>query len=106
MKSDTANKTVPLVLFIFQECPGGIVQEDLFKEIYAKFFPHGSECTIILLDWMPTDLTCSRNAPATNLRRHFIADAHTYAHHVFQAFDINRNGSISFRVSKLKLGIN
>jgi len=48
-----------------QECPGGIVQEDLFKEIYAKFFPHGN--------------------------------AHTYAHHVFQAFDINRNGQISFR---------
>ena len=33
-----------------------------------------------------------------------ISDAHTYAHHVFQAFDINRNGSISFRVSK-ELGI-
>ena len=107
MKSDTANKTVPLVLFIFQECPGGIVQEDLFKEIYAKFFPHGSEYFSLGLDAnMPTDLTCSRNSPATNLRRHFIADAHTYAHHVFQAFDINRNGSISFRVSKLKLGIN
>ncbi|XP_076049598.1 A-type potassium channel modulatory protein KCNIP1-like [Oratosquilla oratoria] len=24
-----------------QECPEGVVQEDTFKEIYAKFFPHG-----------------------------------------------------------------
>lgn len=48
-----------------QECPGGIVQEDTFKEIYAKFFPHGNSAL--------------------------------YAHHVFKAFDTNRNGSISFR---------
>ncbi|XP_076051341.1 calsenilin-like isoform X2 [Oratosquilla oratoria] len=25
-----------------QECPEGVVQEDTFKEIYAKFFPHGN----------------------------------------------------------------
>lgn len=25
-----------------QECPGGIVQEETFKEIYGKFFPHGN----------------------------------------------------------------
>ena len=30
-------------LIFFQECPGGIVQEETFKEIYAKFFPHGSK---------------------------------------------------------------
>jgi len=48
-----------------QECPGGIVQEETFKEIYAKFFPHGNSST--------------------------------YAHHVFNAFDANKNGVISFR---------
>jgi len=48
-----------------QECPDGIVQEDTFKDIYGKFFPHGN--------------------------------ASLYAHHVFKAFDANRNGSISFR---------
>jgi len=48
-----------------QECPGGIVQEETFKEIYAKFFPHGNSSL--------------------------------YAHHVFHAFDANKNGSISFR---------
>lgn len=26
-----------------QECPEGVVHEDSFKDIYAKFFPHGSE---------------------------------------------------------------
>ena len=26
-----------------QECPNGAVNEDTFKEIYEKFFPHGSE---------------------------------------------------------------
>uniref|UniRef100_A0A6A7G9A9 Kv channel-interacting protein 4-like n=1 Tax=Hirondellea gigas TaxID=1518452 RepID=A0A6A7G9A9_9CRUS len=25
-----------------QECPEGVVQEDAFKEVYAKFFPHGN----------------------------------------------------------------
>ena len=27
-----------------QECPNGAVNEDTFKEIYEKFFPHGSKC--------------------------------------------------------------
>ncbi|XP_024084333.1 Kv channel-interacting protein 1-like [Cimex lectularius] len=26
-----------------QECPEGVVQEDAFRDIYSKFFPHGSE---------------------------------------------------------------
>lgn len=26
-----------------QECPEGVVHEDCFKDIYAKFFPHGSK---------------------------------------------------------------
>lgn len=28
---------------LLQECPEGVVHEDSFKDIYAKFFPHGSE---------------------------------------------------------------
>lgn len=28
-----------------QECPEGVVHEDCFKDIYAKFFPHGSKYT-------------------------------------------------------------
>jgi hypothetical protein len=37
-----------LLPFLFQECPGGIVQEETFKEIYAKFFPHGSKQSFTL----------------------------------------------------------
>lgn len=29
--------------FLLQECPEGVVCEDAFKDIYAKFFPHGSK---------------------------------------------------------------
>lgn len=29
--------------FLLQECPEGVVHEDCFKDIYAKFFPHGSK---------------------------------------------------------------
>jgi hypothetical protein len=37
------------LLFEFlQECPCGIVQEDTFKEIYAKFFPYGRKYNMIV----------------------------------------------------------
>ncbi len=74
---------------MFQECPGGIVQEDTFKEIYAKFFPHGSRRHKSI-----RETTVAFN----KYFRHF-PDSSLYAHHVFKAFDANRNGSISFRVS-------
>ena len=32
-----------------------------------------------------------------------VLDAGLYAHHVFKAFDANRNGAISFRVSTIYL---
>lgn len=31
------------MLFVLQECPTGIVNEETFKEIYAQFFPQGGE---------------------------------------------------------------
>lgn len=31
------------------ECPEGVVHEASFKDIYAKFFPHGSKCQFDLL---------------------------------------------------------
>lgn len=30
-------------IILFQECPEGVVHEECFKDIYAKFFPHGSK---------------------------------------------------------------
>ncbi|XP_016355773.1 Kv channel-interacting protein 2 [Sinocyclocheilus anshuiensis] len=47
------------------ECPSGVVTEDVFKIIYSQFFPQG--------------------------------DSRTYAHYLFEAFDTNRNGCLSFK---------
>lgn len=72
-----------------QECPEGVVHEDCFKEIYAKFFPHGSE----YIKAMPRHAFIVYNP-------HFpLSDSSMYAHYVFRAFDVNCNGAISFRVS-------
>lgn len=37
------------LLALLQECPEGVVHEDSFKDIYAKFFPHGSEYEIFYI---------------------------------------------------------
>lgn len=86
---------------IRQECPEGVVQEDCFKEIYAKFFPHGSE----YYGWQSINMIqCNAymywhlaTVPPTN---HLRIDSSIYAHYVFKAFDVNCNGAISFRVSR------
>lgn len=31
------------------ECPEGVVHEASFKDIYAKFFPHGSKCYCLVI---------------------------------------------------------
>ncbi|CAG7828636.1 unnamed protein product [Allacma fusca] len=40
-----------------QECPGGIVQEDTFKEIYQKFFPYGNSTVYAHLVFKAFDIT-------------------------------------------------
>lgn len=82
-----------------QECPEGVVHEDCFKDIYAKFFPHGSK-------FYQTDSNCIRlpleienNKMLFGIR--LTPDSSIYAHYVFKAFDVNSNGAISFRVSVL-----
>ncbi|KAG1941512.1 Kv channel-interacting protein 2 [Pimephales promelas] len=47
------------------ECPSGVVDEDIFKLIYSQFFPQG--------------------------------DSTSYAHFLFEAFDTNKNGCLSFQ---------
>lgn len=49
LSADYVYKTKLLCYSCFQECPEGVVHEDCFKDIYAKFFPHGSKFTIIFL---------------------------------------------------------
>ncbi|XP_025093481.1 Kv channel-interacting protein 4-like isoform X7 [Pomacea canaliculata] len=60
-----------------QECPTGIVNEETFKDIYAQFFPQGGKC----------------------------ADASAYAHYVFNTFDHDHNGSISFEEFVMGLSV-
>lgn len=38
-----------IFFILFQECPEGVVQEDCFKDIYAKFFPHGSKLLLFTI---------------------------------------------------------
>ncbi|CAL8077669.1 unnamed protein product [Orchesella dallaii] len=40
-----------------QECPAGIVQEDTFKDIYAKFFPYGNSSVYAHLVFRAFDVT-------------------------------------------------
>ncbi|CAG2121281.1 unnamed protein product, partial [Medioppia subpectinata] len=47
------------------DAPSGVVHEDTFKTIYARFFPKG-------------------------------ADTNQYAHYVFNTFDPDKTGSITF----------
>lgn len=32
-----------ILSILLQDCPEGVVHETAFKDIYAKFFPHGSK---------------------------------------------------------------
>jgi len=56
-----------------QVCPSGIVTEETFRDIYAKFFPHG--------------------------------DSSKYAHYVFNCFDLEQNGKITFEDFAVGLSI-
>ncbi|XP_065602639.1 Kv channel-interacting protein 2 isoform X3 [Cyrtonyx montezumae] len=69
------------------ECPSGIVNEENFKQIYSQFFPQGGECRspslVSLWGW---------------LLSHFLPppDSSTYATFLFNAFDTDHDGSVSF----------
>ncbi|XP_030048469.1 Kv channel-interacting protein 4 isoform X2 [Microcaecilia unicolor] len=79
------------------ECPNGIVNEENFKEIYSQFFPQGAvPCLgLRLLEILPT-------SPAINI---CLVDATTYAHFLFNAFDTDHNGSVSFEDFVMGLSI-
>ncbi|XP_028271701.1 Kv channel-interacting protein 1 isoform X1 [Parambassis ranga] len=71
------------------ECPSGVVNEDTFKQIYSQFFPHGGEESIVCL--------CGLCLGVINLYlSSSVADASTYAHYLFNAFDTGHTGSIKF----------
>nr|XP_049703855.1 Kv channel-interacting protein 1 [Helicoverpa armigera] len=41
------------------ECPEGVVQEESFKDIYAKFFPHGNSALYAHYVFKAFDVNCS-----------------------------------------------
>ncbi|XP_077597823.1 Kv channel-interacting protein 4 isoform X2 [Stigmatopora nigra] len=69
------------------ECPSGVVNEDTFKDIYAQFFPQGGEFSLVLSHEISFE---SQNVRPPS------PDASTYAHFLFNAFDADHNGSVSF----------
>ncbi|KAF9411860.1 hypothetical protein HW555_009465 [Spodoptera exigua] len=42
-----------------RECPEGVVQEESFKDIYAKFFPHGNSALYAHYVFKAFDVNCS-----------------------------------------------
>ncbi|XP_076015700.1 A-type potassium channel modulatory protein KCNIP1 isoform X1 [Genypterus blacodes] len=64
------------------ECPSGIVNEETFKQIYSQFFPHGGKACVSVC-------VCRFHSLSP-------ADASTYAHYLFNAFDTAHNGTIKF----------
>ncbi|XP_012410645.1 Kv channel-interacting protein 4 isoform X6 [Trichechus manatus latirostris] len=71
------------------ECPSGVVNEETFKEIYSQFFPQGVlPC--------PIGSHCVELEPPTPLILTCTYDSTTYAHFLFNAFDTDHNGAVSF----------
>ncbi|NXD73002.1 CSEN protein, partial [Eolophus roseicapillus] len=80
------------------ECPSGLVDEETFTLIYSRFFPQGGECRG-RCRWEQGPgcggFTGSRSP----------ADASTYAHFLFDAFDADRNGALCFQDFVLGLSV-
>ncbi|XP_053480183.1 Kv channel interacting protein 3a, calsenilin isoform X1 [Ictalurus furcatus] len=86
------------------ECPSGLVDEETFKTIYSQFFPQGGKKKkgprflfffffSFLVTYIKTKISHAVLAPCVYFPS---LDATTYAHFLFNAFDLDRNGSIRF----------
>ncbi|XP_068891366.1 calsenilin-like isoform X2 [Aphelocoma coerulescens] len=81
------------------ECPSGLVDEETFTLIYSRFFPQGGE------SGGPQSRQQGLGGPSGKLptpvrgshRRPPPADASSYAHFLFDAFDADRNGALCFQ---------
>ncbi|KAM6067556.1 A-type potassium channel modulatory protein KCNIP2 isoform 3-T3 [Chlamydotis macqueenii] len=76
------------------ECPSGIVNEENFKQIYSQFFPQGGECLSTCPAWMPQRGRGGHTAPPHTVC--LPPDSSTYATFLFNAFDTDHDGSVSF----------
>ncbi|NWY97034.1 CSEN protein, partial [Loxia curvirostra] len=74
------------------ECPSGLVDEETFTLIYSRFFPRGGESGV------PEPPGCrGSSGRGTGSHRPLPADASSYAHFLFDAFDADRNGALCFQ---------
>ncbi|NXT09200.1 CSEN protein, partial [Prunella fulvescens] len=80
------------------ECPSGLVDEETFTLIYSRFFPQGGESGV------PKAPGAGAGAGAGG-HRPFPADASSYAHFLFDAFDADRNGALCFQDFALGLSV-
>ncbi|XP_060737980.1 Kv channel interacting protein 3a, calsenilin isoform X1 [Tachysurus vachellii] len=81
------------------ECPSGLVDEETFKTIYSQFFPQGGKRRTSFLLFIYLFIYFSKEKESIYLMIPFwfsSLDATTYAHFLFNAFDLDRNGSIRF----------
>ncbi|KAG5306392.1 KCIP1 protein, partial [Pseudoatta argentina] len=53
------NLALMKLFLLFQECPEGVVHEDSFKDIYAKFFPHGNSSLYAHYVFKAFDVNCN-----------------------------------------------
>ncbi|XP_009885945.1 PREDICTED: Kv channel-interacting protein 4 isoform X6 [Charadrius vociferus] len=77
------------------ECPSGVVNEETFKEIYSQFFPQGAYPCLLTTGCAYYKLFLLFS----------IVDSTTYAHFLFNAFDTDHNGSVSFEDFVMGLSI-
>ncbi|XP_047441316.1 Kv channel-interacting protein 1-like isoform X3 [Mugil cephalus] len=77
------------------ECPSGVVNEDTFKQIYSQFFPHGGE-ERVCVEMFTSVLVFVSVFHHSSSSSSSPADASTYAHFLFNAFDTGNTGSIKF----------
>ncbi|KAM6265587.1 A-type potassium channel modulatory protein KCNIP2 isoform 2-T2 [Porphyrio hochstetteri] len=77
------------------ECPSGIVNEENFKQIYSQFFPQGGEC-LSPFHALQGCICGVGGCTAPPHTVHLPPDSSTYATFLFNAFDTDHDGSVSF----------
>ncbi|XP_071548083.1 Kv channel-interacting protein 4 isoform X4 [Panulirus ornatus] len=82
-----------------QECPEGVVQEDAFKEIYAKFFPHGNSSLYAHHVFKAFDLNSNGQISfrdlLVSLSQLLRGTAYDKLKFAFKLYDVNGDGCIT-----------
>lgn len=81
------------------ECPEGVVHENSFKDIYAKFFPHGNSSLYAHYVFKAFDVNCNG---AISFRDHIVTlstllrgSVYERLKWTFKLYDLNGDGCIS-----------